>query len=168
MLSNEFSFKEMRTWSQSKTSSCCLYLWCKSRELGGRGSPRFPTAMVESFSADPLPAIRSYWPETHLESYTASAKSQSVKEHLTSLLFWISYLSIFTRVWPVCLRWVSPGFSRKSYWRESHMKFCLASTMELLFESTLSAFGWLALWWLCWWSSSSVVSWCWYVCHIYL
>ena len=69
-------------------------VWWKSRKLGGRGSPRFPTAMVERFSADLLPAIKSYWPETHLESYTASPKPRSVKEHLTSLLFWISCLTI--------------------------------------------------------------------------
>ena len=37
---NEFSFEEMRTWGQSKISSCCLCVWCKSREMGGRGSPR--------------------------------------------------------------------------------------------------------------------------------
>ena len=37
-----FSFlvllKEMRTWDEFKTSSCCFCVWCKSRELGGRGS----------------------------------------------------------------------------------------------------------------------------------
>ena len=38
---DEFSFKEMRTWSQSKISSCCLCVWCKSKEMWGRGSPRF-------------------------------------------------------------------------------------------------------------------------------
>ena len=60
LLSNEFSFKEMRTWCQSKISSCCLCLWCKSRELGGWGSPRFTTTMAESFSTDLLAAIKSY------------------------------------------------------------------------------------------------------------
>ena len=102
MLSNEFSFKEMRTLRQSKISSCCLCLWFKSRELGGSGSPWFPTAMVESFSADLLPGIKSYWPETHLELYTASDKSRSVREHLTSLLFWISCLTI-THMHLACL-----------------------------------------------------------------
>ena len=29
---DEFSFKKMRTWCQSKISSCCLCIWCKSRE----------------------------------------------------------------------------------------------------------------------------------------
>ena len=37
-----FSFlvllKEMRTWDEFKTSSCCFCVWCKLRELGGRGS----------------------------------------------------------------------------------------------------------------------------------
>ena len=54
---DEFSFKEMRMWGQSKTSSCCLCVWCKSKELQRRGSTRFPTLMVESFSTDFLPAI---------------------------------------------------------------------------------------------------------------
>ena len=62
-------FKEMRTQSQIKISSCCLYVWCKSRELGGRGSPRFPTPMVESFSTDLLLAIKCYWAEQHLELF---------------------------------------------------------------------------------------------------
>ena len=35
-----FSFKGMRTWGQSKISSCCLYAWCKSKEMGRRESPR--------------------------------------------------------------------------------------------------------------------------------
>ena len=42
---DEFSFKEMRTWGQFKISTCCLCVQCKSRQLGGRGSPRFPTAL---------------------------------------------------------------------------------------------------------------------------
>ena len=42
--------KEMRTRSESKILSCCFYVSCKSIELGGRGSPRFPwvTPVVES------------------------------------------------------------------------------------------------------------------------
>ena len=102
LLSNEFSFKEMKTLGQSKISSYCLCLWCKSRELKGRGSPKFPAAMVESFSPDHLKAIKIYWPETHLELYIASVKSRSVREHLTSLLFWISCLT-FTHTRLACL-----------------------------------------------------------------
>ena len=45
------------------------FVWCKSRELGDRRSPRVPTPMVESFSADFLPAIKSYWAESHLELF---------------------------------------------------------------------------------------------------
>ena len=58
---DEFSFKEMHMWGKPKTSSCFLCVWCKSKELGGRGSTRSPTSMVESFSVDFLPAIESYW-----------------------------------------------------------------------------------------------------------
>ena len=57
--------KEMRARGQSKISSCCFCVWCKSKELGGRvgvGGPRFPcvTRVVESFSLDILRAIISY------------------------------------------------------------------------------------------------------------
>ena len=39
-----------------------LFLWCKSGELGGRGSPRFPCVapVVESFSSDLLQVIITY------------------------------------------------------------------------------------------------------------
>ena len=48
----------MRTQGESKVSSCCFCVWCKSRELGGRRSPRFPcvTPVPESFSSDLLRA----------------------------------------------------------------------------------------------------------------
>ena len=63
---DEFSFKEMSImWGQPKISSCCLCVWYKSKELRGRGSTRFPTSIVESFSADFLPAIESYWTEPY-------------------------------------------------------------------------------------------------------
>ena len=59
---HEFSFKEMSImWGQPKISSCCLCVWCKSKELGGSPSTRFPTSMVESFSADFVSAVESYW-----------------------------------------------------------------------------------------------------------
>ena len=38
---DEFSFQGMRTWGQSKISSCSLCVWCKSREMRGGRSPRF-------------------------------------------------------------------------------------------------------------------------------
>ena len=70
---DRFSFKEMRTRDQSKISSCCLCVWCKPKELGGRRSIKFPTSMVESFSGDFLPAIESYCGESHLEFCQTSA-----------------------------------------------------------------------------------------------
>ena len=50
-------------------------VWCKSRELGGRVSPRFPcvTSVMESFSSVLLQAIIIYWEESHLESCKISA-----------------------------------------------------------------------------------------------
>ena len=62
-LVDEFFFKEMKRWGQSNTSSCCIYGWRKSREIGVRGSPRSPTPIMENFSADLLPATKGYWTE---------------------------------------------------------------------------------------------------------
>ena len=31
---DEFSFKKMRTWGQSKISYSCICVWCESGELG--------------------------------------------------------------------------------------------------------------------------------------
>ena len=60
----------MRTQGQSKISSCYFCVWCKSRELGGSGSPRFPclTPVMKCLPSDLLHAIFSYWAESHLES----------------------------------------------------------------------------------------------------
>ena len=45
---------ERRTRDESKISSCCFCIWCKSREFRDRESPRFPcvTSVVKSFSSD--------------------------------------------------------------------------------------------------------------------
>ena len=64
---DELSFKEMRMWGQSKILSCCICDWCESREIEGMGSTRLTTTIVESFSADLLPAIKSYWTESPFE-----------------------------------------------------------------------------------------------------
>ena len=39
---DEFSFKKMTMWSQPKISSCCLCVWYKSKELGGKGGYKIP------------------------------------------------------------------------------------------------------------------------------
>ena len=39
---DEFSFKEMRTWGQSKFTSYCICVWCESGEFGARWGSRFP------------------------------------------------------------------------------------------------------------------------------
>ena len=66
--------KEMRTRGESKISSCCFCVWCKSRELEVCWSPRFPyvNQVVESFSSDLLRATINYWAESHLESCQTS------------------------------------------------------------------------------------------------
>ena len=50
-------------------SCCCICDWCESTEMGDRGSPRLPRPMVESFCADLLPAIKSYWTDSPFELY---------------------------------------------------------------------------------------------------
>ena len=58
---DELSFKEMRMWGQSKISSC------DSIEMESRGESKISNTMVESFSADLLSAIKSYWTESPFE-----------------------------------------------------------------------------------------------------
>ena len=51
---DENSLKGMRMWGQSKISSYCFSVWWESRELGSKGSSRFPcvTTVVDTFSSD--------------------------------------------------------------------------------------------------------------------
>ena len=65
---DEFSLKEMRTWGRPKFH-LVVFVYGVNQEsyLIGRVSPRFPTPMVESSSADLLPAIKRYRTELHLE-----------------------------------------------------------------------------------------------------
>ena len=48
---DEFSLKEMRTWSQFEISPYCFFVWCKLREILGRGTSKFNcvTGVVENF-----------------------------------------------------------------------------------------------------------------------
>ena len=85
---DEFSFKEMSMWGKSKISSCCLCVWCKSKELGGRGSTRLPTTMVESFSADFFPAIARYWAEPHLE-FCQISTTELLCKNMWSIFRWL-------------------------------------------------------------------------------
>ena len=151
---DECPFTEMRTCGQSKISSCCICVWCKSKELGGSRSARFPTPMVESFVADLLPAIKSYWTESHLELFISLRLNHGAQgEHLTSLLSWIAawilakcVLSVYlvnelvlVVLWKVIGQsriWNSVKHQQQSY----SLKVCGVH---------------------CWWSSWGVVSWFW-------
>ena len=75
--------EEMNTWSESKILSCCFCVWCKSRELGGRGSWRFfcVTPVVKSFFSDLRQAIISYWAELHLEICQTSTMETSCENN---------------------------------------------------------------------------------------
>ena len=60
--------------------------------------------MVQSFSADLLPAIESYWAELHLELIILLRLNlEAQREHLTSLLSWIAGRQLVTGVWSVYL-----------------------------------------------------------------
>ena len=98
LLSIEFPFKEMTMFGQSKILSCCLCLWCKSRKLGGRGSPGFPTAMVESFSADLLPALK----HNLLGFSLKNLKDSSIKTSLP-LPILMSQVSNLSAAWSRCM-----------------------------------------------------------------
>ena len=83
---DELSFKEMRIWGQSKISSCCICDWCKSREMKGRGSPRLPTPVVESFSGNLFPVIKSYCTESPFELRILLGEQDIELLHIMSLL----------------------------------------------------------------------------------
>ena len=67
--------REMRTLAQfqgsemSQRLNLLVCVSCKSRELGGRVSPRLPcvTPVMGSFFSDLLETIISYWTDLHLE-----------------------------------------------------------------------------------------------------
>ena len=83
------NFKNSYFWwfGSDSARSIRLCVWRKSRELGGRGSPRFPTSMLESFSTDLLSAIKIYWAETHLELFILLQLNPGARgEYLTRLL----------------------------------------------------------------------------------
>ena len=75
---DELSFKEMKTLGQSKISSCCLCVQYKSREFGGKRSPRFSTQMVEIYSTYLTSCKKSLGRVAFGISYIASAKSRPV------------------------------------------------------------------------------------------
>ena len=115
-LGSNFKNSYICWFGSDSAGSIRLCVWRKSRELGGRGSPRFSTSMMESFSTDLLPAIKSYWAESHI----ASAKSGSTS-----------------------------GVSHRPAYYPLESMWSVFKMIELMI-------------WLCWWSSSGVVSWCWY------
>ena len=75
--------KEMKTRGEPEISSCCFCVWCKSRELEGRGSPRFPcnTQVLESFYSDLLRVRMTYLVESHLESCQTSTMELSYENN---------------------------------------------------------------------------------------
>ena len=71
--------KEMKTRGEPEISSCCFCVWCKSRELEGNGSLRFPcnTEVVKSLYSDLLRAKITYLVESRLESCQTSTMELS-------------------------------------------------------------------------------------------
>ena len=84
----ESNYKNSYFWwfGSDLTGSNRLCIWRKSRALAGRGSPRFLTQIMESFSADLLPAIKSYWEESHLKLFILLPLNRRAQgEHLICL-----------------------------------------------------------------------------------
>ena len=140
---DEFFFKEMKTGSPSKISSCCLCVWCKSRELEGREVQDSQHQWWKP-SLQTLPAV-SNWAESHLELFILFGLNPGPREEdLIRLLSWIAAWLLIRRIWLVHIsRWVFPGCSIERYWTEQHMEFCQTSTSEVLCESMWSVFRWL-------------------------
>ena len=90
----------MRMWGQSKILSCCICDWCESREMEGMGSPRLPTTIVESFSADLLPAIKSYWTESPFELHILLGEQDTKLLHVMPLLLeWREEIHFFVCIY---------------------------------------------------------------------
>ena len=137
---DEFSFKKMRTWGQSKVSSCCLCVWCKSRELGDRGSLN---TIGGNLLHRPSTSYKKAFDRIAFGiNYIILAKSRRARGASHEPAFMDSYSLIISHMRLACLpsRWVSRGRSIKSYWTESHMEFFQTSTTELLCESMGSVF----------------------------
>ena len=93
---DELPFKEIRMQGQSAISSSCICNWCESREIGGKGSPILSTSMVESFSPDLLPAIKSYWTEPSFELCILLDEHDAKLLHIMSLLLeWGDKIELF-------------------------------------------------------------------------
>ena len=109
-------------WGQSKISCHCICDWCESRKMGGMGTPRLPTPMVESFSADLLPVIKSYWAESPFELGILLGEKDTNLSHIMPLLLeWEKEIDFFCE--------------------------CVAETVLLLL--LLSILLCILLWWWC-------------------
>ena len=120
LLEDEWSFKGMRMCGHSEISSCWICDWCESREMEGKGSPRLLTPLVESFSTDLLPAIKSYWTESPF---------------ILCILPWEKDTKLL-HIMPLLLEW---GENNTFLW------VCIAETVLLL----LSILFCILLWWWC-------------------
>ena len=77
-LSTQWMSSPSRKWRHGISSRFHLVVFVfavpkSRRELEGKGSPRFPAPMVESFSVDLPPAIESCWTELRLKFCQTSA-----------------------------------------------------------------------------------------------
>ena len=74
----DYQSQVLALYNQQTSCSCC---WCKSKELGGRRSPRFPcvTPVMERFFSDFLGVIISYWAGSHLGSCQTSCPISTIE-----------------------------------------------------------------------------------------
>ena len=94
---DEFSFKKMRMWGQSKISSCCICVWCKSREIGGKGGGK---VSPQTF----LPTVKVRVRVNFEILYIALTKSRSARRASYQSVFMDSCMAVcLTRFCPVYL-----------------------------------------------------------------
>ena len=92
---DEFFFKEMRMWGQYKISSCFFCVWCKSRELGGRGSPGFATPWWKASLCRRSTSYKKLLGRVAFGIiYIASTKSRNTRGESHQLAFMDSCLTI--------------------------------------------------------------------------
>ena len=141
----------------SQRLNILICVWCKSRELRNRVSPRFPsiTPVMESFFSDHLQAKISYWTESHLESCQTSimelfyenSQRVSPKFHCVTPVM----ESFFFALLQAIIR----------YWTELHLESCQTYIMEFICENSQRPKG--LKYFLKKYSMKSVFKYCFYI-----
>ena len=92
---DEFSFKKMRTWGQSKIYSCCFYVWCKLKRINRQRESKIPNTNGGKLLCRPSTTRITFGIHTLAKSRSARGASHQPA--------FMDRCLLLTRVWPVYL-----------------------------------------------------------------